>query len=208
MLDQRNAGGASLVELLISMALGFASLTAMSSLVGHGMALNNSLMEKSRLDEELHAVMAIIEQDISRLGFVAAAEEMVTTPEVFVHPFSDSLRLSEYGLEDKNSCITFAYDRDKDGALEKTGVNEKFGFRLRDKAVELRVDGHQCADGYWQDLTDTKVVQITQLLFRIEKLQHLQVAQVRIEMVLQAKLVKFPEHSRHISTQFVVNNYD
>lgn len=200
--------GASLVELMISMALGFASLSAMSSLVAHGIGLNNSLMAKSRLEEEMSSVFAVISQDISRLGYLGETEKLVAAPDTFINPFSNSLLISAHGKEASRSCITFAYDRDHNGLLDNKTINEEFGFRLKDKAVEIRVDGYQCSDGYWQDLTDTKVVTITQLLFNTEVLLQQQVQQLRIEVIMQAKLVKYPEFSKQFSAQFLVKNYD
>ena len=61
--------GNSLVELMISMTLGLASITAMASLVGHGIALNTSLLAKSRLDEEMNAVVAVVSHDLKRAGY-------------------------------------------------------------------------------------------------------------------------------------------
>ncbi|WP_158967088.1 prepilin peptidase dependent protein B [Paraglaciecola sp. L3A3] len=208
MLSNRWITGASLIELMISMALGFASLTAMSSLVGHGVGLNNSLMAKSRLEEEVNAVMAVISQDIKRLGYLGLTEDLVVDPTIFINPFANSLVISEFPKEDKNSCITFAYDRDQNGLLDNKVINEQFGFRLKDKAIEIRVDGYQCTESYWQDLTDSKVVKITKLEFTSEKLQQEEVAQLRIQVVLQAQLVKYPEYSKHLSSQFVIKNYD
>ena len=70
--------GNSLVELMISMTLGLASITAMASLVGHGIALNTSLLAKSRLVEEINAVAAVISHDLKRAGYYAHTKDIVT----------------------------------------------------------------------------------------------------------------------------------
>lgn len=200
--------GTSLVELMISMALGFASLTAMTSLVSHGIGLNNSLMAKSRLDEEIHGVVAVMSQDLKRAGYHGQTAQMLLNPSSFVNPFSKSVYLSEFGSEDADSCITFSYDRNHNSFLDNKSVNEQFGFRLKNKAIEIRVDGYNCNESYWQDLTDTQVITVTKLTFSIEALTHQQVGQLRILMNLQAQLVRYPEYSQNISTQFVLKNYD
>lgn len=200
--------GVSLVELMISMALGFASLTAMTSLVSHGIALNNSLMAKSRLDEEIHGVMAVINQDLKRAGYHGQTAIMLLDPASFINPFSKSINVSEFGSEDADSCITFSYDRNHNSLLDNIVVNEQFGFRLKNKAIEIRVDGYNCNQSYWQDLTDTQVISVTKLAFSVETLAHQQVGQLRILVKLQAQLVRYPGYSKNISTQFLIRNYD
>ena len=69
--------GNSLVELMISMTLGLASITAMASLVGHGIALNASLLATSRLEEEINAVVAVVGHDLKRAGYHALTNDMV-----------------------------------------------------------------------------------------------------------------------------------
>ncbi|MCF2948343.1 prepilin peptidase dependent protein B [Paraglaciecola aquimarina] len=200
--------GSSLVELMISMALGFASLTAMTSLVAHGISLNNSLMAKSRLDEEINGVLAVIGQDLKRAGYQGLTEDMLLNPTVFVNPFANSIQISNFGSEVSNSCITFDYDRNQNGLLDTKLVNEEFGFRLKDKAIEIRVDGYKCSQSYWQDLTDPQVVQINDLVFSIDKLTHQQISMTQINVSLQAELVKYPEFSKLISANFLVKNYE
>jgi prepilin peptidase dependent protein B len=69
--------GNSLVELMISMTLGLASITAMASLVGQGIGLNASLLATSRLEEEMNAVVAVVSHDLKRAGYYALTDEMV-----------------------------------------------------------------------------------------------------------------------------------
>ncbi|MGJ8681979.1 prepilin peptidase dependent protein B [Paraglaciecola sp.] len=200
--------GASLVELMISMALGFASLTAMTSLVAHGISLNNSLMAKSRLDEEINGVLAVIHQDIRRAGYHGSTEKMVLDPVTFVNPFANSIKVSSFGTEQSESCITFAYDRNHNGLLDNTLINEEFGFRLKNKAIEVRVDGFTCAQGYWQDLTDPQVVVVKALSFKTEKLINQGIGFLRIQVNLEAELSHYPEFSKHVSTYVLVKNYE
>lgn len=204
----RLQAGTSLVELMISMVLGFASLTALSSLVAHGIGLNNLLMAKSRLDEELNAVMAVMEQDLKRTGYFGLTKQLVINPSAITNPFAKTLHISSFGSETANSCITFAYDRNNNGQLDKVASNEEFGFRLNNKAVEMRVDGYSCGASYWQDLTDSKMVNVTKLSFSIERLSSLQVATLRVEVELHAQLIKYPELSKVIKSRYVINNYE
>lgn len=200
--------GNSLVELMISMALGLASITAMASLVGHGIALNSSLLAKSRLDEEINAVVAVVSHDLKRAGFYALTSEIVKTPITSSNPFDNSLSVASYLGELANSCINFAYDRNKNGVLDSSTSNENYGFRLRDYAVEIRLDGAACNKSGWHDLTDPKIVQVTALKFTIEKNTVQQVKQTRVNIELQARLKKHPDISRSINTSVLIENYE
>ena len=200
--------GNSLVELMISMTLGLASITAMASLVGHGIALNTSLLAKSRLDEEINAVVAVVSHDLKRAGYYAHTLELVKNPTVFSNPFDDSLIIAAYADEPANSCIVFAYDRNKNGLLDTDPSNENYGFRLKDGAVEIRLDGADCDKSGWHDLTDPKVVQVTALKFTVEQVTVQQVTQTRVNIDLQARLKKHTDISRRVSTSVLIENYD
>jgi prepilin peptidase dependent protein B len=200
--------GNSLVELMISMTLGLASITAMASLVGHGIALNTSLLAKSRLDEEINAVVAVLSHDLKRAGYYALTNEMVKNPSTFLNPFDDTLRIAAYATESPNSCINFAYDRNKNGALDTAPTNENYGFRLKDSAVEIRLDGAACDESGWHDLTDPKIVQVTALEFSVEQITVQQITQTRVNVELQARLKKHPDISRSINTSILIENYE
>jgi prepilin peptidase dependent protein B len=200
--------GYSLVELMISMTLGLASITAMASLVGHGIALNTSLLAKSRLEEEMNAVITVISHDLKRAGFYALTNEIVKNPTLSSNPFDGSLSIAAYATEPANSCINFAYDRNKNGLLDTYPSNEEYGFRLRDSAVEIRLDGAACDKSGWHDLTDPKIVQVTAFKFTLEQNTVLQVTQTRVTIELQARLKKHPNISRSINTSVLVENYE
>lgn len=200
--------GNSLVELMISMTLGLASITAMASLVGHGIGLNASLLATSRLEEEINAVVAVISHDLRRAGYYALTNDMVKTPSTSPNPFDGSLVVAAYSSELADSCINFAYDRNKNGLLDTSPRNEKYGFRLRDRAVEIRLKGADCDQSGWHDLTDPKVVQVTTLKFTVEQTTVQQVTQTRVNIMLQARLKKYPEISRNINTSVLIENYE
>lgn len=200
--------GNSLVELMISMTLGLASITAMASLVGHGIALNTSLLAKSRLDEEINAVVAVVSHDLKRAGYYGLTDEIVKNPSIFSNPFDNSLIIAAYPSEPLNSCINFAYDRNKNGVLDTVASSENYGFRLKDNAVEIRLDGAACDASGWHDLTDPKVVQVTALKFTIEQSAVQQVTQTRVNIELQARLKKHPDISRSINTSVLMENYE
>ncbi|MGS2720296.1 prepilin peptidase dependent protein B [Paraglaciecola aestuariivivens] len=200
--------GNSLVEMMIAMTLGLASITAMASLVGHGIGLNSSLLAKSRLDEEINAVMAVMTDDLKRAGFHGLTQPMLDTPNHFINPFASVLSVSAYSKESANSCITYAYDQNQNGLLDTKDSNENFGFRLKDKAIEMRLAGWSCEENGWHDLTDPSVIKITELQFELKKHQVLQLSHSQIQISLHAQLIKYPELSKHVQATVLLANYD
>ncbi|MEP1384964.1 MAG: prepilin peptidase dependent protein B [Paraglaciecola sp.] len=209
MLSQKcKQNGNSLVELMISIVLGFASMTAMSSLVGHGIALNSQLMTKSRLNAEINAVLAVISQDLGRAGYHAFTKELLDDPTTFINPFYQSVALSEYNNESANSCIIFAYDRNKNGKLDVVNTNENYGYRLRDNAIEMRIDGLGCDKGGWQDLTDSTLIKVNALSFETTKIDDKHIEQTRVTIQLEAELLSDPDLSRTAAVSISIKNYD
>lgn len=204
----RKQSGNSLVELMVGMTLGLASIAAMASLVGHGIALNSALLAKSRLDEEVYAVLTVIGQTLSRAGYQANTSLMVDALDTFDNPFLHTLRVTEFTSEPSDSCIVFAYDRNKNGLLDTIDTNENYGFRLRDNAVEIRVNGFECDQKGWHDLTDPSVINVTQLKFVIDKNTAYGITQSRVTIFLQARLENHPDISRYVSTGFSIKNYE
>lgn len=200
--------GNSLVELMIAMTLGLASITAMASLVGHGIALNSNLLAKSRLDEEVNAVVAVLSHDLKRAGFYAHTDQLVKNPTTVSNPFDNSIKVSAYPSETPSSCINFAYDRNQNGTRDTSPSNENYGYRLKDKAIEIRLDGANCDESGWHDLTDPKVVQVVVFELTIEQTTVQQIIQTRVNIDLQARLKKHPEISRRVTTTVAIENYE
>jgi prepilin peptidase dependent protein B len=205
MLAQR---GISLVELMISMTLGFVALSAMSSLVAQGIVLNTSFLAKSRLDEEVNAVLAIISQDLKRIGFHGLTHKMIADPENFTSPFQRTLTVAKFPQEPAKSCVTFAYDANQNGLLDAKYPNENYGYRLRDEAIEIRMNSLECKNMGWHDITDSSIVKVTMLSFIQEKHISQQISHSRIHISLQAKLTKQPQISRYASASILIQNYD
>lgn len=200
--------GNSLVELMIAMTLGLASITAMASLVGHGIGLNSSLLAKSRLEEEVSAVVAVLSHDLKRAGYYAHTDQFVKNPTTVSNPFDNSVKIAAYPSEAANSCINFAYDRNQNGVLDTSPSNENYGYRLKDRAIEIRLDGAACDESGWHDLTDPQVVQVMMFALSIEKNTVQQIVQTRVNIDLQARLKKHPEISRRITTHILIENYE
>ena len=199
--------GSSLLELMIAMSLGVSALTAFSAFIGFGLGVDANLLTSSRLNEEFTVVSQLLARDIARAGFNGRASMQITDPLIVARPFANSLVVGRYPDEIAQSCILFAYDRNANGVLDTHNGNENYGYRLRDKAIEMRTAGAGCDDGGWHDLTDPNVVEVSRLYFTLHPLTLGERVLTQIEINIIANLKNQPEVSRQSTLHFMVNNH-
>lgn len=81
-----------------------------------------------------------------------------------VNPFT--LAGNDLSVQESGACLTYAYDVNADAVVDD---GERFGFRLRDGAVQMRIGGSgpsTCTDGAWVAVTDS-AVRVTALAFQV-----------------------------------------
>lgn len=200
--------GGSLVEMMIAMVLGLSSLSALTFFVGSSVGVNARLLTSSRLNEEVKVISDLLARDISRAGFDGQTIPQVLEPSLALRPFANSVMLSAYPGELPNSCILFAYDRNRNGLLDTLDGNENYGYRLHDHAIEMRTDGAGCTSGGWHDLTDSRVVRIVSLTFSLQQQKVGAVTRSTIGFHLLADSVKDNQVSRQVTRQFALINHD
>jgi prepilin peptidase dependent protein B len=200
--------GASLIEMMLAMTLGLVSLSTVASLVGYGVGVNAKLLESSRLSQEIIAVGSLLTRELKRAGYSANTVAMVGDPANLPSQFSSTMSVSAHPGEASNSCITFSYDRNANGILDTINGNENFGFRLKDGAVEIRIDGASCIDNGWENLSDDQVLDITQLSFALSQTIENNVVSYWLKISLQAVLAKNSKLSKQFVSSFMVRNYD
>ncbi|WP_100656637.1 prepilin cleavage protein [Alteromonas flava] len=207
--SRKQQTGASLIELLIALAIGVTAISALAGLVGYGMGVNAKLLASSRLNEEVGNVMTLITRDVRRAGYNGSTLVMIADPAANPSPFAGTLQISEFPGELLNSCIVFAYDDNNNGVMDvAAGVNENYGYRLRNGVVEMRTNGLQCADLGWIPLTDPGMTVVTSLTFVLNQIIENGIAANEITISLQAQLVADNAISRRFDSSFVVRNYD
>lgn len=208
MLGQQKQRGASLVELMIAMVLGIASLSMLASVTGYGVGTNANLLSQSRLTEELRAALFLIKREVRRAGINGDALERVQDPVANPSNFANSIVLGAYPGEDASSCILFTYDSNLDGVLDVGGTNESYGFRLRDGAIEVRQAGAGCEEDGWQDLTDSQMIEITELTFSMAQTVNNQVTSYEIDIDMIGRIRANPQFNRHYQENLLVRAYD
>lgn len=156
--------GFSLIELMISMAIGLIILAAVLTMFISMVGSNNDNLKSIRLNQDLRATMGLITRGLRRAGGNRnAAVDSATTPAT--NPF-DTIQLFTAGVEDvdadgdgvrSGSCVIFSFDADD-------GSNELYGYQFSTNVVESRVGGTACGNN-WDDVTDNSLITITNLDF-------------------------------------------
>lgn len=164
------AQGHTLLELLVAMVISVILLVWMADSMSRTMADHGKTLQRNRLNQAFQTTLAMMERELRRAGYWGNGT--VSAKNGPVNPFF----LSPHGLKAGNmtgqagqSCLTYSYDLNKNGLLDQTTPDERFGFRLNQGMVEMRTGGDTplaCDTGSWTGLTSTAVV-VDQLYFNL-----------------------------------------
>lgn len=196
--DQR---GVTLIELLISMALGLLMLGALTSLFATTMGVNLRSLQLSQLQHEATAAFTLLSTESARAGYSAAAQQRLLDPANASVDFKQSLVISNHPDEAPDSCLLFRYDANKNGVFD--GSQELFGYRLRDRQLQRRQSAVDCASNGWQSLTSVDMVAVTQLRFTLTASVDA-LKQLRLQLSLASKAE--PALVRQLETTVVLHN--
>jgi prepilin peptidase dependent protein B len=170
----------TLTDLLVGTTVGALVLIGISTTYVLGARSTSQNVEQARLNQELRAVLEIMQQDIRRAGYwdISAADD----PDPAQNPFQSAidgidrrLRKGQVDGEPAGSCILYSYDLD-DGNPDAMTL---FGFRLRRQSVQMRTGPSSVDDtsfactigsGSWERITSDDV-RITDLRFAIATAQ-------------------------------------
>lgn len=195
LINKKNQHGLTLIELMISLAIGQLLTGAMIILYVTSVKGNVDNLRMSTLNQDMNAMLRLISSDVRRAGFWAAVPG---TDDLTVNPFmsdANDLLVSEKTGEATNSCVIYSYDLDKDKLVDvgvtatsapydaapyDTGNVEQFGFRINGTSMQMRTglasaseSSFTCNNGAWTTITDSKT-EITALAFS-ETIQYLNV---------------------------------
>ena len=144
--------GLTLVELLVGLALGLLIVASGATLLINHLREHRALLLEARLMQDLRTAADLVARDLRRAGHWGDAAAGVWSP-------AQPARANPYAAlapaAAASDAASFGYSRD---ATENhlLDSNEQFGFRLRNKAIEL-----QLGSGNWQALTDPSLLTIT-----------------------------------------------
>lgn len=134
MLKISQIRGFSLVELMVAMVAGLLLVAAVSALFATIIKSNRTVMQVSRLNQELQAVTDMIARDIQRAGYDAsAATHTLASGATSPFYFDSTTDLA-------TNCISVKYDDDANGVLDNTsaaGETRLYNYSSAEKAVRL-----------------------------------------------------------------------
>lgn len=142
------------------MVAGLLLVAAVSALFAIIVKSNRTVMQVSRLNQELQAVTDMIARDIQRAGYDASAAQLT-----LVGVRSDFIFNSLTDLT--SGCVKVKYDDDADGVLDNTssaGETRLYNYSSTEKAIRLdKGTTASCSAG--EKLTTEDTIAITGLTF-------------------------------------------
>jgi len=163
MLNIHRQKGMSLIELMISVAVGLFLMLGLLTFFVNNIRFNADTAKSVRLSQELRSTMDLMQNDIRRASTWGNSQLGIGASAI-PNPFG-AINTSTAG------CILYSYDQNSDGVLN-TGApgtpDERFGFLLDSGAVKMRNGSgtYSCApSSEWGAVTDANSVTITVLTF-------------------------------------------
>jgi prepilin peptidase dependent protein B len=163
--------GFTLIELMIALLISSIILVSLTSIYNSTIISSVKAHRTAQLSQQLQAAMELMAREIRRAGYWANAANDVSTGQNN-NPFMAVG--ADISINADNNCILFSYDQNGNGAqsaLNTANEDERYGFRLMNGAIQWRPSSaaFSCtaAANTWEDLTDTNIVTITNLVFTL-----------------------------------------
>jgi prepilin-type N-terminal cleavage/methylation domain-containing protein len=204
-MNLRRHSGFSLVELMISIALGLLLTAGIVTLFQSTLHSNRNLASGKQLEGELHATLDLISRDLRRAGAMGDPLRQLLG---LANPFGTDTA-SAYPGEAADSCLTFSYDFNGNGSLETSAPDERFGYRLRQGVVQARVEGQGCTANttpVWKNVSTPAVVEVTTLQFTLVPASNGGVVQRVAHMSIAGRLVQDHAVTRSLSRTVRLRN--
>ncbi|MBD3587296.1 hypothetical protein HHX48_16290 [Salinimonas sp. HHU 13199] len=197
--------GYTLTGLLMSMGIGVSLLAA-----GATFAMNLSqqqlvISQKLELQNHVKRTGLLIMNELSRAGYDGMAGiRFISGIPRDASPFYPAFELGVSGGYSQGSCVVFHYDKNHNGTIEKEPLSEYLGFRLKDGAIESRMDAKDCDQPGWQDLTDPTYIKVD--TFRISPV-NISGSGALLSVEISATLVRAPSVSAKLHWPVTVRNF-
>jgi len=147
--------GFGIIEIMISMTIGFVVLAGVISFFSTSIKGSTDSLLLSSVNQDLRSVMNIMRQELRRSGYWAKSTSDTDNP---------------YGFQIINeNCILYSYDTDN---TDPTGVSfpeekELFGFRLSaNGTIDWLRGGNDCSTHEnWKEVSDSNLVIVDNLTY-------------------------------------------
>jgi type II secretory pathway component PulJ len=163
--------GATLIELLIALALSLIVTSSMVVLMGNSMGSATRIIQMSQLTDELRNSMSMMSRDVRRANYNVNAIYCFANSECGTEANASAIQAANIAIsgdELVDLCMVFGLDRNWDGNANNDGGG---AFRLKQESgvgrIEMWVDNDSIPDcasvnaGDWVPLTDPGFVNIT-----------------------------------------------
>lgn len=180
----RHQAGASLMELLVGLALSVVVVSSMVALMGNSMGSATRITQMSQLTDELRNTMSMLSRDVRRANYNVNAIYCFANSECGDVDNGSAIQAADLAITD-NSCIIFGLDRNWDGnastdpagAFRRRVVTNGSGQTVGQiemwvgdgsPTCDLNIDSTvpEIANDDWLGLTDPGFVDIT--LFQVD----------------------------------------
>jgi len=138
---RRSQCGLSMIELMVGAAIALFITAAGSTLLVGQLRESRALMLDTRLTQELRNASELIARDLRRAGYSGH-------PGIAANPYAYTAAAATTDI------LSLRYSMDA-SENDRVDINEEFGFRRRNGAIEMQLGGT------WQSVTDANVVTVT-----------------------------------------------
>jgi prepilin peptidase dependent protein B len=184
-MNNRSQKGFSLIELMVSTVVGMIIIAGATNVYITTVVSSSDTLKQSKLNQELSTLMSVMAGDILRAGVTGNLDYVSPQTNAFNQVDNTALEVID-NVTDNNqvtwanagtggSCIVYTYDANLNGTVDNTDI---FGFRLNNGVVEMRQQGDvvnntrhdSCndAEDTWLQVTDGRVVNVTNLTFAFD----------------------------------------
>jgi type IV pilus assembly protein PilW len=165
--------GITLIELMVGMVLGLLVTGIAIQMYISTLGITKQTTETIRLNQELRAVADLIVTDLRRAGYWSGASAGTTNP--YSELVSDgSGGGAHVGVFNSGTCVVLAYENSTASPNEHI-----YGYRVSGAVVQMLTVtsyasgsyadcGTPVGTGSWDDLTDSRAVQIESLTFTLD----------------------------------------
>lgn len=212
--------GFSLLELLISLSLGFVISTAAISLFLNTTNSDFHQLKAMRLNQELRGIMLLMVREIRRTAYLdpAGLSLLINNGEwnPFIYDVNNHKLLFKLEKIDNSptyNCILFSSDQNANGRLdgdEYFGYQRRYDTRSKHYTVKVATKtATSCNSGNWESISDENTINISELSFipysqRIGQQQHL--IKCNMEIHLSGYLVSDPTVNLTLSQSLSLRN--
>ncbi len=144
--------GFTLIELMISMAIGLIITAGAISMFTSSLKSSYDFVALTKLDQDLQGVMDLIAKEVRRAGYDSN-----------INIGSDT----EFGISNASTsnCLLYTYDDNTSGTIGQLDTNENYGIRLNNNQVFFGSSVTTCGGSGWGSINDNAVIEITNLTF-------------------------------------------